>query len=445
MKNSILILLIICHSNLYLTAQVDAGDRLIGMHITAPENEDFLTATYTSIDACAAVTHMSTPWSLLETTPGAFDGESVGYLEVANQYYPGFGLKVELNIAVTNTVTREIPEELESLDWDDPLMISHFNVLLDSVFSRISDVELVALLIGNESDIMMGTDVEEVTHFKNFIEAVKVHAEEIYFDMHGTDLLVGTTLTYHGLTDAATSAIYHDLIEVTDLISVTYYHMGPNFHVLTPELVSANWQLLDEVYLDNEKPIHFVECGCPSATLLDGSEEHQAEFISAVFDAWDSQISRVKVVNFFMLHDWSQAFVDELSVYYGLEGNNEFTEYLRTLGLRTFPGAGEDKLSIERLRCEADARNFCDAVCVTNAEGFEVGGFQIFPNPAEEFIYVESSWDGFVSIFDIHGRMVHTQKLVRGVNQLSTLLTEGVYVVRMNNGVESRRQKLVIK
>ncbi len=428
-----ILILFVSLISFHFYSQVPAGDRILGMHITAAENEDFNAAFDLSLGACASATHLFTPWSWLETTPGAFDGNSVQYLDIANYYYPLMNMQVELNIAVTNTVTREVPEVLETYEWDDDYMITQFNILLDSVFEHIPDLELVALMIGNESDILWGTDEEEVIHFRNFIQQVKIHAEELYFNLHGEDLDVGTTLTYGGVTAPATAAIYHDLNAVTDVISITYYHTGIGFQVLPSGDLAANWALLESTYADMEKPIYIVECGCPTASLLNGSEEHQAAFITEVFNAWDQQISRIKLVYFFMLHDWSQAQVDELAIYYGLENVDEFTEYLHTLGLRTYPGAGEDKLAMERLRCEADARGFCDAVCISKVEAETILDVNIFPNPTSDFIWIEGLAGAPYSITDVSGRMIITD-ITRSNKQQIDLgsLSPGFYFLQMN-------------
>jgi hypothetical protein len=415
-------------------SQVPAGDRILGMHITASENEDYTAAFGIAGGACSQPTHLFTPWSGLESTPGAFDGESVSNLDISNYYYPSWGVKIVLNIAVTNTVTREVPEMLDTYEWDDEYMITQFNMLLDSVFEHIPDLELIALMIGNESDILWGTDEEEVIHFRNFIQQVKIHAEELYFNLHGEDLDVGTTLTYGGLTSPTTAAIYHDLNTVTDIIGVTYYHMGAGFLVLPPSDVAANWALLTATYADMEKPIFILECGCPTSSLLNGSEEHQAEFMTEVFNAWDEQYSRIKLVYFFMLHDWSQETVDELAVYYNLEGVEEFTEYLRTLGLRTWPGEGTDKLALERLRCEADARNFCDAICQVDVRNETHDSVGVFPNPCIDQITVSGDVGSAVFIRDVSGKIVYTSILKSTSEQVDLrALSSGFYVAQVGS------------
>jgi Secretion system C-terminal sorting domain len=383
---SFLVLQILCIGAAF--SQIPAGDRILGMHIGASETDDFIEAIDITLASCATHTHLFTPWSWLEETPGQFDGESVNILTIANLVYPGYGIKVELNICPTNTVTREVPEDLETVAWDDPEMISRYNTLLDSVFTRIPDLELVALMIGNESDILWGNDEAEILRYKTFLEAVKVHAKELYFDLHGTDLLVGTTLTYEGLVNPIQSAYYHELNEAADVISVTYYHFGDGFEVLPPNAVNERWDVMVDLYDDMDKPIYVVECGCPTSSLLGGSEEHQAEFVSEMFTAWDEHYDKIKLMYFFMLHDWSQSVVDELAIYYNLEGVEQFTEFLRTLGLRTWEGDGTDKLGMERYRCEADARSFCEAECSLGGDEYNPEPILVFPNPAEHRISI---------------------------------------------------------
>jgi hypothetical protein len=411
--------------------QVDAGDRILGMHLEASQNADFGAAIAISQQACAASTHLFMPWSRLEATPGNFDGDLVEFLDIADLYYPAFGLSVEINVAPTNTVTREVPTDLETMAWDDPEMINRYNSIVDSVFAHIPNLELKGFMVGNESDVMWSTDEAEVLQFMTFFEAVKSHIEDVYFDLHGTDIHVGTTLTYGGLVNPAMSELYHSLNALADVISVTYYHVGADFTVLPVSDLNPRWDELCTLYDDLEKPIYFVECGSPTSSVLNSSEQHQADFVTAMFESWDEHYDQIKLVYFFMLHDWSQEFVDELAVYYGLPGNVPFTEYLRTLGLRNYAGDGSDKLGMERFRCEADARGFCDAECTIEVKESLEKNWTMYPNPAHETLTIENAVNGTLTMYNAICEEVCRLRIVSGKSYIQLpRVAAGLYVVQ---------------
>ena len=76
-----------------------------------------------------------------------------------------------------------------------------------------------------------------------------------------------------------------------------------------------------------------------------------------LFQAWDEHASHVHYISFCWLTDLPPASVNEFSSYYGLQ-KRAFGEYLRTLGLRTYPGSGADKKAFEVLRHEASLRGW---------------------------------------------------------------------------------------
>src|ERR1035437_5766769 len=135
-------------------------------------------------------------------------------------------------------------------------------------------------------------------------------------------------------------------------------------------------QLVSE-YPNASQPIYFVECGYPSSASCGSSLALQSQFIQKVFAAWDTYASNIKYITFFKTTDWSQGAVDTLAVYYGLAQDTAFKEYLRTLGLRTYPGNGTNKPAYDTLQCQLDRRGFCATSCA--ASGID----ESFPNAIE--------------------------------------------------------------
>ena len=435
-------------SNTY--AQNPAGDRIMSFQVDMAENNNYDSAYNYALNACMQSIHHAFSWKAMEPEPGNISGQLFDLLDIVNIYHPAFGINVELNIPVVNTVTREVPVDLESTPFSDSVMIARFKVLLDSIFSKIPDVELSLLTIGNESDIFWGTDEAKYLDFKIFLDSVSVYAKSLYFDMHGTELNIGTTLTHEGLVNPAISAYCQQLNSDVDVVSVTYYGIDQTMMVIPPADVSAELGELVALYPDMNKPIYLAECGYPSSTTNGSSLELQRQFIENVFTAWDTYSDNIKYISFFKTTDWSQAEVDTLAIYYGLENNVVFKEFLRTLGLRTYPGDGSNKPAYEQLKCELAARDWCATDC--DPVGIDVindrdNPFAVFPNPASDFITIlnTSNNNYSLSIIDLNGRILFTTENIKTSEFRLNIefLNQGVYFIQFRTSNQTKTLKLV--
>jgi hypothetical protein len=416
--------------SIQFNAQVAQGDRVLGWQVDMAENNDYDSAFAFAADACMESIHMFITWADIE--PEALDySESfmASTLDVANIYYSWNDIKVELQVAPINTVAKEVPVDLADTPFDSPVMISRFNAMIDTMFNHIPDLELTALNIGNESDIYLGADENAYSEFKVFLDAVTEHAKARYLELHGTELSVGTTMTFDGLTDPETQGLCSDLNEGRDVIAVTYYPLNPDFTMESPAVIDADFDQLVSIYDDPGTPIYFCECGYSSSELCNSSESLQAEFYQAVFESWDEHFDHIKYLTIFKTTDWSQEDVEWFSVYYGID-DPIFLEYLRALGVRTFPGNGENKEAYETILCELEARDWCDTECSsTNIESPLLTSVLLYPNPADQLISVRSLEKVEVlTLLDIQGHMIRQSS--NSTLSLSDL-PAAIYIVRV--------------
>ena len=158
-------------------SQAPKGDRTLAWQVDLPQSGNYDTAFSFAQTACMESIHLFFRWNDLEPDTGSFDPVFMAsFLDVVNIYYPATGTEVELQFAITNTVAEELPSELTGLPLDDPLVISSFNRALDTLFAHIPAVTLSALNIGNESDIVFGTDP---SYLKKSIQAVKRELKQL--------------------------------------------------------------------------------------------------------------------------------------------------------------------------------------------------------------------------------------------------------------------------
>ena len=424
----------------FANAQLPKGDRILAWEIGMAQNNDYDSAFAYADRACMESVHLFFTWATLEPDTSDYDSTLINaYLDVANIYYPAFGMSAELQIAPINTNVLETPSVLTSVSFDDPLMINQFKRFLDTVFTHIPDLELTALNIGNESDAFLGSDPASYNEFKVFLDSVAPYAQQLYYDIHGTNLKVGTTFTYGGLTNASTSALCQNVNTSRDIISVTYYPLNSDFTMKPPSAIPSDFGTLVGIYPDTAKPIYMVECGYASSPICNSSEALQAQFYTEVFNGWDTYYDNIKLLSIFMSTDWSKDEVDTLGSYYGIT-DTIFLEYLRTLGVRTWPGNGTDKMAYKQIQCELETRGWCSVTCpsVSIEDPIDLGSVRTYPNPARQSFTLEyenpSGLPCTLTLYDLQGRKV------RSINEIRTGeitlkrngLDSGIYFYRLS-------------
>ena len=85
---------------------------------------------------------------------------------IAQTVYPPKDISIQLTFAVIDTLSDRRPAALRSLAWDDPLVVESFASLATDVLTRMPDVDLISVAIGNEVDgHLSGAAVDEYTQF----------------------------------------------------------------------------------------------------------------------------------------------------------------------------------------------------------------------------------------------------------------------------------------
>lgn len=325
------------------------ADRILGLDLSLPDDGDFDRAFNMAYELGVREFSLSLGWDDLETSPGEFS-PAPNWLAIANQYYGKVeGVVLSLMIGPIDTNIDRMPSDLKGRDFDDPQVIHRFQVLLDYVFTQIPDLELSSLSIGNEIDAFLGASADRWGQYQTFYQAAVEYARGLR-----PGLLVGAKAQYSGLLGDAQTYL-QALNAASDVILVTYYPLNDDFTVREPGTVSEDFNVLTTAY-DN-RVIHILEAGYPTSEVLNSSEAKQAQFIRAVFEAWDTHASQIRVVSFTWLTDLSTNAVRDLEDYYGFSARN-FAEFLRTLGLRTYEGGGVDKQGFQVLLEEAGRRGW---------------------------------------------------------------------------------------
>jgi len=331
------------------------GDRLLGIEVSTASDDDYIHAYNKADELGINFVHFSIGWNNLDTTTDTSPNDYVlidpnNYIQTLDAFYSMNNKDVYLTIlGPLNTCVRNMPADLINRELDDPDVINRFKVMLDFLLPLLNNVDLTGLIIGNEVDIYLKSHPGEINNFKNFFIAVKNHVKTI-----NPDLLVSFTTTLIG----AAVNLKDDLLllnQNSDFISLTYYPLNPDFTVQSPGVVKNDIKQICDIY---DKDIYFQECGYQTSEECLSSEKLQSDFIKEVFLSWDTYKNKIKAISFYQLTDWKPEYITAYLNEQNLGNNTKLFEYIRTIGLRTYPDTGTDKMGYLTLKKEASIRGW---------------------------------------------------------------------------------------
>jgi hypothetical protein len=334
---------------------IEKGDRQLGMDVlnTTPS---ISFASGVAKAKAAGIQFITFPvlWSQINTTGVTYDTASVQNIKDMAAVCAANGLKLSLTIWTVDVTGKHLPADLMTTRFNDGSMAPKFIALLDTLFitESIDYTVLTSIQIGNEID---GYNAAGDTNFSwsdyaNFLYAVKGFiASKPY-----SSLKTGFTGTLYGLN--SNKEIFTAIASTVDIVGVTYYPMNADFMVKDPSVVSSDISTLVGNYSATGKPLYVQEAGYQSGPGCNSSEAKQAQFIKNMFDAWDTHRAYIKSVSFLRLNDVDSASAASTATTYGLGGNAEFIEYIRTLGLVNYDGT--DKQGFQVLSDNAHARGW---------------------------------------------------------------------------------------
>lgn len=324
------------------------GNRILGMSMSLPEDNQFVAAFDKARGIGVELFEVKLGWSDIETSPGVFNANP-NNLAIANGFYPAYNVKIQVIIAVIDTNNITFPSDLTGRSFNDPLVISRFKALLDYVFTQIPELDIASFAIGNEIDGVLGTDTTAWAAYEAFYSEVADYART-----KRSGLVVGASATMDSLTTQPLQNYLISMNHHSDTVFASYYPLNPDFTMQDPTIASSEITNLVSIY--PIKQIYMVECGYSTGTLVNSSEAKQALFVREMFKVWDTYRTKIPLLKWVWMHDISPA---ELATYEAQFGSDpKLLEYLRTLGLRTWPGSGTDKEGFTAFKDEAQARGF---------------------------------------------------------------------------------------
>ena len=328
------------------------GARVLGLAVMSAPSTTYASAYDQAMAMGVREVSVSLDWEILEPTVGDYDNTLPGIIDT---FYPLQTGDITLVLRPLDTPGPRLPSDLAGLSFDDPAVISAFEDLLTNLHGQLTTLNASGKLkwihVGNEIDAYLGSDTTRWAQWQTFFNAAKSRIESLW----GTGVEVSSIVEFATLSNASTRALYLDLLPDLDSAVLTYYPLNADFTMRPPSTVAADFNFM--VSTIPGKRILLQECGYPSSPVNNSSELLQADFISAVFDAWDTHSDRISLIDFTWQYDVSEATVDQWVIDFGMTGQpneNVFKQYLWTLGLSNYDSS--EKLALQRLKDELQAR-----------------------------------------------------------------------------------------
>ena len=305
-----------------------AADKpLVGVSLGVPEGggaTDLIASVLTARTARAGLTYVSVKWSDLEPKPGVYNLKPID--DPVTNLAP-LGFHVAITIQTLDTSNRTLPADLMDKPFDSPEVRTRFDALLQQIGPKIT-AAVTDVNLGNEADVYLGTHPQEIEAFAGLVEAGRTRLRA-----SRPGLPIGVTTTFDGLKTRF--SVFQRLNRNMDVIAMTYYPLTAAFAVRPVADVSGDFDMMASAA--GAKPLLLQEVGYPADPLLGSSEEKQAAFVDAVFDALNKHSSQIGFVNFFLMYDFGDKLVNALTQYYSLN-DAHFRAFLGSLGLRKADG-----------------------------------------------------------------------------------------------------------
>ena len=336
------LLLLISSSAPLLADQADG--RSLGMALTVAQAGNSERAALLARGAGVTRAPVSYAWGALEPEPGEYDDGNLGMTAL---FFPAMDMAIDLAITPIAGNRLVMPNDLADSDFDDAEVIRRYLLLIDHVMTILAEADVRTLLVGVDVDAFLGDDVDAWEDYAAFVSAVADHVHTIR-----PEIEVGVqSTTYSRLADPAR---WSEIDATTDIIATSYYPLDGS-RARDPAEIAGDFDALTELYPD--RVIRIVEAGFPSSKANGSSGELQAQFVHALFAAWDDHKTQILSITLSIEHDYGPAHVDAISAFYGNK-RDWYASFIGSIGLRTWHGDGAPKPAWEALMQETAARGW---------------------------------------------------------------------------------------
>jgi len=312
---------------------VAQGTRVLGMDVKEIPLVDYATAYGQATSLGVREVSVSLDWALFEPGMVGTYVDTLGTLPALDTFYPTQTGDITLVLRPLDTPGPRLPSDLAGLKFDDPQVIAAFENFLTYLHNQLPTLSTSGKLkwihVGNEIDAHLGSNAARWAEWQTFFNAAKARIEMLW----GNGIIVSSVVQYGAIADNNIRPLYLNFLPSTDAAVLTYYPLNTDFTMKPPSVVATDFDFMTSTI--SGTPILLQECGYPSDALNNSSERQQADFITAVFDAWDTHRDRIGVIDFAWQYDVAEATVDQWVIDFGLSGlanADKLTTYLCDAG-----------------------------------------------------------------------------------------------------------------
>lgn len=338
-----LVFLVLLFSATPLLADQPDG-RSLGMAITSPDHGDFESALALAIDAGVSRVPLTFSWRSLEPEPRIYDDRS---LAIAALLLPAMGVSIDLAISPMAGSKLALPRDLRNRSLDDDEVVARYLALLDHVLTVLDGADVRIVLVGVEADRYLNNDPAIWTQFATLVSNA---ADLIHERRPGIEVGVQSS-TYSRFDEPKR---WQPIDAVSDIIATSYYPLD-DLNVRDPDSIAGDFDQLATLYPN--RIIRIVEAGFPSSSLNGSSPELQAEFIRALFAAWDTHADQIRSITLWVEHDYSPRELDQIE-HSSNDRQSPAVALVGSLGLRQWDDGGEPKPAWETLLQETEIRGW---------------------------------------------------------------------------------------
>jgi hypothetical protein len=333
---------------------VPAGARKLALEVNPPSSADYTKSLDEAVALGVKVYPITLIWgALLEKTPGTIDDS---WFKLVHDVTAPRGMSVAVSIPIVDTVSILAPSDLApkledgTTALDDAAVIARYEKVLDSMYASFGASPKVEwLVISNEVNVYLSGEPEvRWDALRKFFESIRTYVKGKH-----PETTVTMSVTFGGLTDAAQRPKVDALTAAADAVMTTYYLGDNGFGGMVGTAVDDDLQAM--LAYAGKRPLIIKEWGYATGTK-GHSPSAQADFVDATFAAWDAHADRIPLLTYSRMWDGDRKDCESQAASYGSPGNEEFIQFLCTLGLRTFDGA--DKPGMARFAAAAKARGF---------------------------------------------------------------------------------------
>jgi hypothetical protein len=249
--------------------------------LAAPGNQGFEDAASLMVASGGNAFLTSATWHDVELTSGqiSFQNGLDGPVSLIVSAHPEItGVVYVLKMIDSNI--RVMPDDLQSLSFDDATVVMRFQNLIDALAADPASARISHILLGNEVDGYLSQHPDEEAAFETLLEA---GIDRVHLKLPNAK--VATIVTAGGARSSP--ALIAALNAHTDFVSYTYYPDDGDILGNAPlqmkpiAEIDADLQFLADSA--GAKPFAFTEIGCSSTTAYASSEDLQAQFVTEVF------------------------------------------------------------------------------------------------------------------------------------------------------------------